>query len=219
MTPVPRLEDDAITLPVVLQVTGLCFAYPQRALFTDWSASITPGLTLVRGGDGSGKSTLLRLLAGELPAQAGQLQLNNASMQQQPRAYRQQLFWVDPRSQAFDQITPVNYFRSLHGSYPGFDAPLLGELSQALALTPHLDKPMYMLSTGSKRKVWLAAAFASGAALTLLDEPFAALDKASIGLVLELLQGAAQHPTRAWVLAHYEAPGDVPLAQIIDLPD
>ena len=76
-----------------------------------------------------------------------------------------------------------------------------------------------MLSTGSKRKVWLAAAFASGAPVTLLDEPFAALDQASIGFVMELLQDAAQHPTRAWVLAHYEAPGEVPLAAIIELAD
>jgi energy-coupling factor transporter ATP-binding protein EcfA2 len=74
-----------------------------------------------------------------------------------------------------------------------------------------------MLSTGSKRKVWLAAAFASGAAVTLLDEPFAALDKASINLVLELLQDAAIHATRAWVVADYEAPRGVPLALTISL--
>ena len=58
---------------------------------------------------------------------------------------------------------------------------VLQHLIQAFELTPHLEKPLYMLSTGSKRKVWLAAAFASGAAVTLLDQPFAALDKASVG--------------------------------------
>ncbi len=219
MLPVLPIEDCAVGPLAALQVDGLCFAYPQRELFTDWSARITPGVTLVRGGYGSGKSTLLRLLAGELPAQAGQLRLNNASLREQPGAYRQQLFWADPRSCALDQITPLDYVHSLQRLYPGLNETLWGELSQGLALTPHLDKPLYMLSTGSKRKVWLAAAFAAGAAVTLLDEPFAALDKASIGLVLELLQDAARHPTRAWVLAHYEAPGDVPLAQIIDLPD
>lgn len=219
MLPVLPIEDCAVRPLAALQVDGLCFAYPQRELFTDWSARITPGVTLVRGGDGSGKSTLLRLLAGELPAQAGQLRLNNASLREQPGAYRQQLFWADPRSCALDQMTPLDYVHSLQRLYPGLNETLWGELSQGLALTPHLDKPLYMLSTGSKRKVWLAAAFAAGAAVTLLDEPFAALDKASIGLVLELLQDAARHPTREWVLAHYEAPAGVPLAQIIDLAD
>lgn len=174
---------------------------------------------MVRGGDGSGKTTLLRLLAGELPVQGGQLQVNDASLRDQPAAYRQQVFWADPRSDAFEQITPAAHLKSLHHLYPGLDELRWSELIKGLSLAPHLDKPLYMLSTGSKRKVWLAAAFASGAAVTLLDEPFAALDKASIGFVLELLQDAAHHPARAWVLAHYEAPDDVPLAQIIDLAD
>lgn len=174
---------------------------------------------MLRGGDGSGKTTLLRLLAGELPAQGGQLQLRQTSLRDAPLAYRQLVFWTDPRSTAFDQLTAVACFKSLQGARPGFDEKLLGALTEGLSLTPHLDKPLYMLSTGSKRKVWLAAAFAAGAALTLLDEPFAALDKASIVYVLELLAEAAEHPARAWVVAHYEAPGEVPLAHIIDLGD
>lgn len=69
-----------------------------------------------------------------------------------------------------------------------------------------------MRSTGTRRKVFLAGAFASRAAVTLLDEPFAALDRASIALVLELLQEAATHPSRAWVVADYAAPARVGLA-------
>jgi len=88
-----------------------------------------------------------------------------------------------------------------------------------LALEPHLPKSLYMLSTGTKRKVFLAGAFASGAAVTLLDEPFAALDRASIGLVLELLQEAATHPRRAWVVADYVAPAGVSLAATVRYSD
>ena len=76
-----------------------------------------------------------------------------------------------------------------------------------------------MLSTGSKRKVWLAAACASGAPLTLLDEPFAALDKTSIRCLLGVLGDAAAQPQRAWVLADYVAPPGVPLAWQLDLGD
>ena len=206
-------------MPTVLQVEGLSFSYPQHALFAHWSARIPPGVTLLRGGDGSGKTTLLRLLAGDLPAQAGELQMNGVRLSEQPLAYRQQVCRTDPQASAFDQMSAVEYFKSRHCLYPGFDDHALGDLTQGLALTPHLEKPLYMLSTGSKRKVWLAAAFASGAALTLLDEPFAALDKASIGFVMELLEEAASHPTRAWVVADYAAPGALPLAAVIELED
>lgn len=213
------IEHPAIATTAVLQVRGLSFRYPQRVLFTDWSARIPPGVTLLRGGDGCGKTTLLRLLAGELAADAGQLQLGEARLDQQPDAYRRQAFQADPHSDAFDRMTALDYFRSLQLLHPGFDQPRLAGLIEGLSLAPHLGKFLYMLSTGSKRKVWLAAAFASGAALTLLDEPFAALDKASVDFVMALLEDAADHPARAWVIADYQAPRDVRLAAVIDLGD
>jgi ABC-type nitrate/sulfonate/bicarbonate transport system ATPase subunit len=79
-----------------------------------------------------------------------------------------------------------------------------------------MGKQLFMLSTGSKRKVWLTAAFASGAALLLLDEPFAALDAPSIAFVKEQLQGISAHAGRAAVIADYAAPGGVLLAGVID---
>jgi ABC-type Mn2+/Zn2+ transport system ATPase subunit len=114
-------------------------------------------------------------------------------------------------------MTPVAYWAAVQQRYPAFNVQLLADLVQGLSLAQHQDKALYMLSTGSKRKVWLAAAFASGAVVTLLDEPFAALDKASINLVLELLHDAATNATRAWVVADYEAPRGVPLAATIAL--
>ena len=211
------IEQSATNQVIQLQVDGLCFAYPQRVLLREFSACITPGLTLVRGGDGSGKTTLLRLMAGDLPAQAGQLRLGGVSLQSDAHAYQRQIFWVDPKTTALDDASAQDYFKSLSGLYPLFDGSLVLELSETLSLTPHLHKPLYMLSTGSKRKVWLAAAFASGAALTLLDAPFAGLDLASVRQVMALLEEAAAHPTRAWVLADHQAPGDLLLAQVIEL--
>ena len=211
------IKHSASNQVIQLQVDGLCFAYPQRVLLREFSACITPGLTLVRGGDGSGKTTLLRLLAGDLAAQAGQLRLGGVSLQSDAHAYQQQIFWVDPKTTALDEVSAQDYFKSLSGLYPSFDASLALELSGTLSLTSHLHKPLYMLSTGSKRKVWLAAAFASGAALTLLDAPFSGLDLASVRQVMALLEGAAAHPSRAWVLADHQAPGDLLLGQVIEL--
>ena len=200
-----------------MQVDGLCFAYSKPDLFTNWSTCIPAGLTLLRGDDGSGKTTLLRLLAGQLHPRSGVLQIGQIRLDDQPEVYRRQVFWADPWSDAFDQMTALDCFHVLRRQHPKFDPVLLDDVIDGLALRPHLEKPLYMLSTGSKRKVWLAAAFSSGAAVTLLDEPFAALDKRSIGFLLELLEDAAHHPSRAWVLTHHEAPGDLRLTATIDL--
>ena len=190
---------------MALQIEGLTFHYPQRALFTGLSARIPTGVTLVTEGDGAGKTTLLRLLAGDLKLQSGRVDCPSP------------VFWTDPKSTAFDRMTVAEYFNFLRPSYPQFDDRALADLIDVLSLTEHQHKPLYMLSAGSKRKVWLAAAFASGAAVTLLDEPFAALDMASINIVIERLAEATRDSIRTWVLADYEAPRGVPLAATIDL--
>ena len=158
----------------LLDIQGLHFNYPGRELFTDLSASIKPGITFVRGGDGRGKTTLLRLLAGELQPSSGQLKINT------------KVFWVDPRTEVFDQLSGTEFFESQRVAFPEFDYALVSELARGLDLASHISKKLYMLSTGSKRKVYIAAAFASGTAVTLIDMPFAAVDKPSIDFMLGL---------------------------------
>lgn len=206
----------------VLQVDGLCFGYPQRPLFSGLTAGIPGGVCLVLGGDGSGKTTLLRLLAGELPAQAGSLHIHGVALAGDARAYRQSVFWIDHRSTDHDQITALQFFVLQRLRYTNFlpaDSARLAELVTGLSLTEHLEKPLYMLSTGSKRKVWLAAAFAAGAAVTLLDDPFAALDKPSMTFVQRFLAEVATDPLRSWIVAHYDNLEGVPLAKVIELTD
>ena len=187
------------------EIQNLNFSYPERGLFADLSASIKPGVNLVRGGDGRGKTTLLRLLAGELKPTSGNLKINA------------NVFWIDPRTDAFDSLTGVEFFESQRAAFPEFDDAMVSRLVDGLDLASHIHKKLYMLSTGSKRKVYLAAAFASGAAVTLIDMPFAAIDKPSIEFVLTLFREAAQGTERVFVVADYEAPNGVRLEGVIDL--
>ena len=191
----------------LIDIQNLRFSYPGRGLFTDLSAFIKPGVTFVQGGDGRGKTTLLRLLAGDLKPGAGHLEINT------------QVFWVDPRTQAFEQLTGNEFFESQRLAFSKFDYALVNKLVDGLDLASHINKKLYMLSTGSKRKVFIAAAFASGALVTLIDMPFAAVDKPSINFILELLHEAAEKTDRAFVVADYEAPTGVSLAGVIDLGD
>jgi ABC-type multidrug transport system ATPase subunit len=204
---------------IISHLAQLDFAYPEHPLFKDFSARIPAGVSLIRGGDGVGKSSLLRLLAGDLAAQRGQIILKGIALAEQPAYYRQQVFCTEPGTDAHDQLSPDAYFASVAARYPQFDAVYLAELIVALGLSPHMGKTLYMLSTGVKRKVWLAAAFASGAALTLLDDPFAALDLTSTRAVLQILSSFSSQTQRAIVYSHYEQAAGLALACVIDLGD
>ena len=201
----------------ILQIGKLNFAYPdQPPLVTDWSVSFGPGITLLYGDTGSGKSTLVRVMAGALPA-SGDLTLAGARLADDRVAYQQDVFFCDPVTDAFDQVTARACTELLIGGDARFNPARWQTLIDGFALAPHLDKPMYMLSTGSKRKVGLAAALASGRPLTLLDEPVGALDAASARCLWRTLTDIAAQADRAIVIASSERVDQVPLVGTIEI--
>jgi ABC-type transport system involved in cytochrome c biogenesis ATPase subunit len=210
------LSDSPQTVPLLLARALRCSAGPQR-LWGPMDVQLTAGVTWVTGGEGRGKTSLLRMLAGDLVVPGSHLQLAGTGLQTEPAQYRQKAFWMDPRTSAWDQSSPLQFWEQGKRQWPLWNAEVCRALATTLGLDEHLAKPLYMLSTGSKRKVWITAACASGAELTCMDEPFAALDKASIRAITGLLEEAASGSSRAWVVADYEPPAGVPLAATIDL--
>ena len=208
----------ASTSPI-LHIDHLRFAYPgDPPIAADWSARIGAGVTLLHGDTGSGKSTLLRVLAGALPASGGRLTLAGASLPGAAEAYRRQVFFIDPSTDAFDAMGVEECAASLRRADVPFDAARWQALVDGFSLAPHLEKKMFMLSTGSKRKVWLAAALASRQPLTLLDEPTGGLDAGSMRCLWRTLAEVAQEGDRVVIVASGERIDDVLLAATITLP-
>jgi ABC-2 type transport system ATP-binding protein len=210
------------TLQEVLCSRHVSFAYPgEPALIREWSASIGSGITLAHGDTGSGKSTLLRVIAGQLPF-GGTLALAGVRLDVDPQTYRRHLFFhepdADPASDKSDQITARETGPRLNDGDARFDSARWEQLVAGFALTPHFDKPMYMLSTGSRRKLWLAAALASGRPLILLDEPTGGLDAPSTRCLWAALTETAARGDQAVIVASAGRIDQVPLAQTFELP-
>jgi ABC-type multidrug transport system ATPase subunit len=184
-----------------LQTQALTHGPIHNLSFT-WPA----GESWICGDEGKGKTTLLRLLAGDVQPTAGTVTAPEGCV-----------FWVDLQGPAHDATTVQACWDALRGRYPFWNEAMLQDLSKELNMAEHLDKRLNMLSAGSRRKVMVVAALASGAAVTLLDQPFAALDFGSIRIIKEFLSDAAAHTSRAWIVADYEAPSDVPLARVLNL--
>ncbi len=201
----------------VLTVQGLHFSWPDIPLFNDLNLMLPAGLSVVSGEESCGKTTLLRLLSGDLPADSGSIVLRGFATQ----SLSAHVFRTEPRSDALDATSAKSWWASLPARYPHFNVRLANGLAHGFALEPHIEKPMYMLSAGSKRKVWLCAAFAAGTPLTLIDEPFAALDTASIRFLRGLLEEASSHHDRAWVLADHTPPEGLVLRTqlVLSTPD
>jgi ABC-type multidrug transport system ATPase subunit len=111
------------------------------------------------------------------------------------------VFRPDASDPSLDALTAPACWARWAARHGGLAPEAVKELVADFGLGPHLDKELFRLSTGTRRKVGLLAAFASAATITLIDEPFAALDKASIAVVTDGLEAVAGHPRRAWVVA------------------
>ncbi len=175
---------------------------PLQRLSFAWPA----GVSWVCGDEGKGKTTLLRILAGDMQPSTGQVLTPEGG-----------LFWVDLQGPEHDATTVHACWDTLRAHYPRWNNDLLQDLAEELDMTQHLDKRLNMLSAGSRRKVMVVAALASGATVTLLDQPFVALDLGSIRVIHEFLHEAAEHSSRAWIVADYTAPVDLPLASVLNL--
>lgn len=191
----------------VLKVQALSFSYPERHVFTGWSAQFAPGLNWIQGSNGSGKSTLLKLLAGALTPLLGSLQVRDIDAATRPLAYRQEVFWCGPSAIPFDHLSPAEYWGFMRRLYPRFDAAALGAHVAGLGLGPFMNTRLSELSTGTQRKAWLAAGLVAGSACVLMDEPLNALDSASLHYVLGQLAACAADPARAWIVASHESLG------------
>jgi ABC-type transport system involved in cytochrome c biogenesis ATPase subunit len=193
----------------VLNLKGLACRWGSTTLFHGLTAQIPAGVTLVCGDESTGKTTLLRLLAGALQPHEGELLWTGPAAD--PR-----VFWVDAAHADHDPV-PVAGLLGRWSRTMDLDGLRLDEAVEDLNLAPHLSKPMHMLSTGSRRKVGLAAAMASRAPLVLLDQPFAALDLPSERRVVRWLEQVAMDKQQACVIADYLPPPGVDLALVLDL--
>ena len=165
---------------------------------------LPPGLVAVTGGEQSGKTSLLRRLCGDLAALPGEASHPDAQ-------------WLDLALPGRDDQTAQQVWEALRARSPRWQAGLHLELIEALAMLPHQDKKLFMLSTGSRRKVALAGLLACGASLTCLDQPYAALDQPSIRVIRAFLQDMADHASRSWVVADYEADPQLAWQRVISL--
>ena len=136
---------------------------------------------LVHGPNGSGKSTLLRIIAGLTPPSAGRVRWDGLGGAR-PRITR-----VGHRSGLYESLTPLEQF-DLSARLGRTDRDRALDIFAGLGASHVLGRPCGSLSAGTRRRVALARAFASGANVVLLDEPLASLDERAVIGVVALIE-------------------------------
>jgi ABC-type branched-subunit amino acid transport system ATPase component/ABC-type branched-subunit amino acid transport system permease subunit len=168
--------------PAALAVDGLGKRFGALAAAEDVSLSVEPGrITALVGPNGSGKTTVLRLLAGALDPDSGRIEVAAGSVARTLQS-----------TAVFPSLTPVEHLLvagSARRSRAGFfrsllatpqaraeEAAFVADARRVLArfgLAATADTPAGELPVSEQRLLMLAAAYATGASILLVDEPTA----------------------------------------------
>lgn len=153
-----------------------------------------PGLRLLggqlchlRGDNGAGKTTLLRTVAGEVAPLGGEVRVLGARPGSQ--AARAATVYVPAEATLPAELLVREWLEFAAALWQRPGGPIRTQ-AQAFGLTPWLEAWPAELSRGTRQKVALSVALGLGLPLTLLDEPFATLDRASGAALRAGLQAA-----------------------------
>lgn len=201
------MTDSPPAPPPLLQARGLCFSRNDEPVFGPLDFTLGPGeALLVLGGNGAGKTTLLRVLAGLLPASAGEVALQGRPVDRDHLARGSAYLGHLPGHKAeLGALENLAYSHALQGGAP--DADLVGALA-AVGLAGYEDSPARRLSAGQNKRLALARLRLQPAPLWLLDEPYANLDLEGINLVNRMVQAHLREGGAALLTTHgaYAAP-------------
>jgi len=191
-------DQDPIPL---LQAHALVFARNDEPVFGPLDFSLHNGeVVLIEGDNGAGKTTLLKVLSGLLEATAGEIRLNGEPLTLARLSHQVALLGHLPGLKA--DLSPMENLRFAIG-VSGLRAGITPMLALgSVGLEGFEDVPVRQLSAGQKKRVALARLLLVPAALWLLDEPYANLDREGIDLVNRLLDAHARRGGTALVTSH-----------------
>ena len=156
----------------------------------------------IRGPNGSGKTTLLRVACGLLRPEQGEVRWGGEPISRIRLEYQATLAYASHEPALKGDLTALENLRFAVGLKRRISTPELRASLEQTGVAACADLPVRVLSAGQRRRVAMARVLAMGAALWLLDEPFANLDTAGVELTSALLRSHVDSGGAALVVAH-----------------
>lgn len=153
------------------------------------------------GPNGAGKTTLIKTLLGLCRPTSGDILFDGRSILGTESSYRAHIGYMPQIARFPENLTALELFdmvRDLRGTPGVLDASLL----RGFALESQLDKPLRVLSGGTRQKVNACLALLFQPSLLVLDEPTAGLDPLSSAMLKDRIIGLRGEGVTVLVASH-----------------
>lgn len=174
----------------MLTAQGLSCLRGDRLLFKNVELELNAGgLLYILGENGSGKSSLLRMLCGLLMPEAGAVFWDKKTIKENAEDYLSNLTYIGHLNGLKDDLTALeNLLMSARVASNEISEDKALAALTAIGIERCANLPARVLSQGQKRRVALARLWLTKGKLWILDEPFAALDIASVSVLAKRLE-------------------------------
>jgi ABC-2 type transport system ATP-binding protein len=192
--------------PSAIELRGLGKDYgPKRAL-RDVSLSVGWGEVFgYVGANGAGKTTTIKVLTGLIRPTSGDALVGGHSILEQPLEVKARLGYVPESGALFEKFSPVDDLTLLGRLYRLSEVRIrdrMGEELRAVGLEADKDKPLGVLSKGTKQKVCWISALLHEPEVLVLDEPLNGLDVETVAHVKEMMRRLAQQGRTIFYSSH-----------------
>jgi phospholipid/cholesterol/gamma-HCH transport system ATP-binding protein len=193
---------------VSLEVSGLRKSFGRHEILKGIDFKVQPGeIFVIMGPSGSGKSVLLRHLIGLEPPDAGEILINNESIQQPGIASKYRFAMVFQSGALLNSLTVgenVGLYLAEHRLKPPEEiAQIVAKVLNDVGLKGTEGKMPNELSGGMKKRVAIARALVIEPQLILYDEPTSELDPLSAVVIgEEILQLSQRTRATSLVVSH-----------------
>lgn len=156
-------------------------------------------VTAIVGPNSAGKTTLIKTILGLTRADAGKVGIAGAPVNDDV-AWRSAIGYMPQIARYPENLTGADLLAMMADlrQTPARDV----ELIDSLGLRPYLEKPLRVLSGGTRQKINAALAFLFAPEILILDEPTAGLDPASSAVLKDKIR-AEQARGRTFIVTSH----------------
>ena len=170
----------------MIEITSLSKSFGSVEVLRSVDLTVRRGRVLaIVGPNGAGKTTLIKSILGLTHPDAGRIAIDGAPIGGDD-AYRARIGYMPQIGRFPENLSARDLFAMLK-DLRGGTAVVDEELIDRLAIRDQLDKPLRVLSGGTKQKVNAALAFLFSPELFILDEPTAGLDPLSSSILKDAI--------------------------------
>jgi Cu-processing system ATP-binding protein len=184
----------------VIEIMGLRKRFKSLQVLDGVDLTIGRGkVTAIVGPNAAGKTTLIKSILGLCRPDEGAITVGGTAIDDHGD-YRSLIGYMPQIARFPENISGqdlLDMIADVRGKTPGTVA-----LVDLFGLQPHLDKPLRVLSGGTRQKINAAVAFMFAPPVLILDEPTAGLDPVAAGVLKDQLRAKRDRGTTIVLTSH-----------------